>query len=75
MAKSLWRLVKSVIFWEYDRGTWQYDVLAALILLLIFFAARGASRSWIHQPRLPVTATDPGPSDLSGDGLLDPPTR
>jgi len=29
-----------VIFWTYARGTWQYDVLCALILAFIFLTPR-----------------------------------
>lgn len=44
------------VFWTYERGTWQYDVMVALILAFIFFTPR----SWFNdQPRLRTTkATD-----------------
>ncbi|MFH1741465.1 MAG: hypothetical protein ABIH23_20865 [bacterium] len=58
MPRFLLRLVKAIMFWKYDRNTWQYDVLAAIIILLIFFSPRGASRSLIHQPHFSVTASD-----------------
>jgi hypothetical protein len=29
--------LKKVLFWSYDRGTWQYDVMCVLILAFIFF--------------------------------------
>ena len=29
--------VGQVIFWRYSRGSWQYDILCALILAFIFF--------------------------------------
>ncbi len=53
MVKSIFRVVKAILFWEYDRGTWQYDVLAVVILILLFLSSPGFSRSWIHQPRSP----------------------
>ena len=28
--------LKKVLFWSYDRGSWQYDVMCVLILLFIF---------------------------------------
>lgn len=70
MAKGFLQSVKSIIFWEYDRGTWQYDVLAALIIILIFFSDRGHSRSWLHPPPSAVTATDAAPAERPG---TDPP--
>jgi hypothetical protein len=37
-------------FWTYERGTWQYDIMVALILAFIFFTPR----SWFNdQPPLP----------------------
>jgi hypothetical protein len=29
-------ILKRVLFWSYDRGTWQYDVMCVLILSFIF---------------------------------------
>jgi hypothetical protein len=34
------RALARVIFWTYSRGTWQYDVLCALILAFIFLTPR-----------------------------------
>jgi hypothetical protein len=39
--------LKKVLFWSYDRGTWQYDVLCVLILAFIFF---GPNRFFATQP-------------------------
>ncbi|MEW6128315.1 MAG: hypothetical protein AB1757_14850 [Acidobacteriota bacterium] len=30
-------ILKKTFFWNYDRGSWQYDVLCGLILAFIFF--------------------------------------
>ncbi len=32
---------KRIIFWNYGRSTWQYDVLCALILAFIFLTPKG----------------------------------
>jgi len=32
------------IFWTYERGSWQYDVICAVILIFIFLTPR----SWFH---------------------------
>jgi hypothetical protein len=29
--------LKKILFWSYDRGTWQYDLMCVLILAFIFF--------------------------------------
>ena len=29
--------LKKTLFWSYERGTWQYDLLCVLILAFIFF--------------------------------------
>lgn len=29
---------KKILFWSYDRGTWQYDILCVLILAFIFLS-------------------------------------
>lgn len=34
--------LKKILFWSYDRGTLQYDVLCVLILAFIFFAPNSA---------------------------------
>ena len=39
---------RRLIFWDFARATWQYDVVVALILLFIF----GTPRDWFHdQPK------------------------
>lgn len=36
--KSLFVVIKNVILWSHERGTWQYDFLCALIIGTIFLA-------------------------------------
>jgi hypothetical protein len=36
----VWRIIKSFVFWSYERGTVQYDVMVTLILLWVFFSPR-----------------------------------
>jgi hypothetical protein len=36
----VWRTIKSFVFWSYERGTVQYDVMVTLILLWVFFSPR-----------------------------------
>ncbi|HZR64601.1 MAG TPA: hypothetical protein VFA85_05590 [Terriglobales bacterium] len=35
-----WRTVKSFIFWSYERGSVQYDVMVTIILLFVFFSPK-----------------------------------
>lgn len=34
---GIWEVIKKIVLWSYDRGSWQYDLLAVLILAFIFF--------------------------------------
>ena len=42
--RSLWRFVIRTIFWSYERGSWPYDVLVAVILAFVLLTPRG----WFH---------------------------
>jgi hypothetical protein len=50
MLRKLGAAIYRGLFWTYERGTWQYDIMVALILAFIFLTPRG----WFHdQPALP----------------------
>jgi hypothetical protein len=56
VLKKVWRMIKLVvvrsIFWSYERGTWQYDLIVLAILCFIFLS----SRSWFEdRPTLQLT--------------------
>ena len=36
--------LKKILFWSYERGSWEYDVMCVLILAFVFFAPG----SWFH---------------------------
>jgi hypothetical protein len=38
--RTLWRAILRVVFWSYERGTWQYDVAVIGIVLFVFFSPR-----------------------------------
>ena len=42
--RSLWRGISRTIFWSYERGSWPYDVLVAVILVFVLLTPR----SWFH---------------------------
>jgi len=46
------RAIGRVIFWRYQRGSWQYDILCGLILLFIFLTPREVfdGRAFMEHP-------------------------
>lgn len=52
--RTLWRVIVRVVFWSYERGTWQYDLAVAGIVLFVLF-----SPLYIHYSDQPVI----GPSN------------
>jgi hypothetical protein len=50
---SLGQILYRTFFWSYERGSWQYDVAVALILIFVF-----TPRSWFRdQPQVGLPAT------------------
>jgi len=48
------QILNRMFFWSYERGSWQYDVAVALVLVFVF-----TPKSWFHdQPQvgLPVNS-------------------
>lgn len=47
--RAFWRAIGRVLFWSYERMTWQYDVMVALIVVFVLLTPR----HWFHdQPRV-----------------------
>jgi len=60
---SLWQILSRTFFWSYERGTWQYDLAVAAILIFVL----ATPRSWIQdQPQVGVPA-GPGQVQLVKD--------
>jgi len=38
--RTIWRAIVRVLFWSYERGTWQYDIAVAGIVLFVLFSPR-----------------------------------
>ncbi len=36
--RTLWRGIVRVVFWSYERGTWQYDIAVGGITLFVLFS-------------------------------------
>ena len=46
----MWSPLKRVIFWDFPRASWQYDIIVAAIVAFIFLTPR----AWFHdQPKAP----------------------
>jgi hypothetical protein len=39
-VNRVWRTIKGFIFWSYERGTVQYDIMVTLILIFVFLSPR-----------------------------------
>jgi hypothetical protein len=54
--------VNKILVWSYERGTLQYDILCALILLFIFAVPRSCFRSkHQQQPQAPTERATAAP--------------
>lgn len=51
---TLWRAIVRVLFWSYERGTWQYDLAVAGIVLFVLF-----SPFYIHYSDQPSVGPPP----------------
>ena len=50
MVRGLLTGLKRFVLWDYERATWQFDLMVALILAFLFLTPR----SWFRdQPRIP----------------------
>jgi len=55
--RTLWRIIMRVIFWSYERGTWQYDLAVVGIALFVLFSPRV-----IHYSDQPSVGPPPTPA-------------
>ncbi len=44
--------IRRVLFWTYERGSWQYDILCAVILCFIFLTPKTVfdGTAFLHDP-------------------------
>ena len=54
MFRKLGAAIHRGLFWTYERGTWQYDIMVALILAFIFLTPR----AWFHDQPVRPDASD-----------------
>ena len=55
--RTLWRAVVRIVFWSYERGTWQYDIAVAGIVLFVLFSPR-----LVHFNDQPLVGPLPSPA-------------
>jgi hypothetical protein len=56
--------LKKILFWSYERGSWQYDVMCVLILAFIFFSSNKMFQSRVSAaPPLIIRSAEIGPVD------------
>jgi len=52
--------MKSLLFWEFPRATWQYDVVVALILAFIFLTPRAFFKDQPRPASIVQMPSEPG---------------
>jgi hypothetical protein len=65
--KLILTTLKKILFWSYERGTWQYDIMVVLILAFIFFAPNEMFHS--HSSKTPVFLTSEEVGQIEQDKL------
>jgi hypothetical protein len=80
--RTFWRILYRTIFWSYERGTWQYDVAVATILIFVLLTPR---RWFQDQPQVGMPDASGQVEEITSDELsrtyrvdarvLAPPTR
>lgn len=60
MRRRLWLALRPAVFWSYRRGSWQYDIMVALILLFIFLTPRDWFRDQPQPQQIVLLANEPG---------------
>ena len=57
--KVIFTTLKKILFWPYERGSWQYDIMVVAILAFIFFAPNDRFHS--HRSSTADTSQATGP--------------
>ena len=65
--KLIFTTLKKILFWSYERATWQYDIMVVLILAFIFFAPNEMFHS--HRSKTPVYLSSEELGQIGQDDL------
>jgi hypothetical protein len=55
--------LKKILFWSYERGSWQYDIMCVLILAFIFLSPHSIFQSRTSATPVIVRGAEIGPID------------
>jgi hypothetical protein len=69
--KLLFTTLKKMLFWSYERGSWQYDLMCVLILAFVFFAPNSffySADADMKRPRI-VTSEELGTSKANQEEI------
>ena len=58
--KIILSTLKKILFWSYERGSWQYDVMCVLILAFIFLSPNHLFESKVAAAPVVVSADEIG---------------
>lgn len=61
--KIILATLKKTLFWSYDRGSWQYDVMCVVILAFIFLVPNSVFTQRISPPPLVIRRVELGQID------------
>jgi len=61
--KTILTTLKKILFWSYERGSWQYDIMCVLILAFIFLSPNRIFQSGVSAAPVIVRGGEIGPVD------------
>ena len=61
--KIILSTLKKILFWSYERGSWQYDIMCVLILAFIFLSPNRIFQSRVSAAPVIVRGIEIGPVD------------
>jgi len=59
-VKIILATLKKTLFWSYDRGSWQYDVMCVVILAFIFLVPNSVFTRHASRPPLVIKSAELG---------------
>ena len=68
--KIILSTLKKILFWSYERGSWQYDVMCVLILAFIFLSPNRMFQSQDTSKPLTVRGDEKGKVDANDSEVI-----
>jgi len=63
-------VLKRIFFWNYERGTWPYDVIVLAIVAFVFLTPRNWFHDQAETSRVPAAAAIPCEADATSPQVL-----